>query len=94
MIDLCSPHSSADEDATKGKWVRVDRDLNLQAGMWHLVRLNLFSAIVPRAHMHVLSLYIIVALAASTFRSLRISPCYLRTRLSQSRHRARTPGTE
>ncbi|KZV63009.1 Metallo-dependent phosphatase [Peniophora sp. CONT] len=36
MIDLCSPHSSADEDATKGKWVRVDRDLNLQAGMWHL----------------------------------------------------------
>ncbi|KAI0028898.1 Metallo-dependent phosphatase [Vararia minispora EC-137] len=36
MFDLCTPRSSKEDDAVKGKWVRVDRDLNLQAGMWHL----------------------------------------------------------
>ncbi|ETW79354.1 hypothetical protein HETIRDRAFT_64651 [Heterobasidion irregulare TC 32-1] len=34
--DLCSPASSKEEDAIKGKWVRVAPDLNLQSGMWHL----------------------------------------------------------
>ena len=36
--DLCSPASSKEEDAIKGKWVRIAPDLNLQSGMWHLVR--------------------------------------------------------
>lgn len=38
MIDVCAPSSSTSDDAIKGKWVRVPRDLNLQSGMWHLVR--------------------------------------------------------
>jgi hypothetical protein len=38
MVDLCVPSSSSSENAIKGKWVRVPRDLNLQSGMWHLVR--------------------------------------------------------
>ena len=36
FVDMCSPSASA-EDAIKGKWVRVERDLNRQTGMWHLV---------------------------------------------------------
>jgi hypothetical protein len=39
FYDLCTPHSSSADDAVRGRWVRVDRDLNMQAGMWHLVRL-------------------------------------------------------
>ncbi|KAI9435260.1 Metallo-dependent phosphatase [Lactarius indigo] len=35
--DVCAPSSSTSDDAVKGKWVRVRRDLNLQAGMWHLL---------------------------------------------------------
>jgi hypothetical protein len=38
LIDLCAPPSSTSDDAIKGKWVRVPRDLNFQSGMWHLVR--------------------------------------------------------
>jgi hypothetical protein len=38
VIDLCTPSSPTSDDAIKGKWVRVPRDLNLQSGMWHLVR--------------------------------------------------------
>ncbi|THH19807.1 hypothetical protein EW146_g1433 [Bondarzewia mesenterica] len=34
--DLCAPASSKEDDAIKGKWVRVAPDLNLQSGMWHL----------------------------------------------------------
>lgn len=30
--DLCAPKSTSEEDAVKGKWVRVPRDLNLEAG--------------------------------------------------------------
>ena len=37
MLDLCAPSSSTSDDAIKGKWVRVPRDINLQSGMWHLV---------------------------------------------------------
>ncbi|KAI0291650.1 Metallo-dependent phosphatase [Multifurca ochricompacta] len=37
MIDMCTPSSSTSDDAIKGRWVRVQRDLNLQAGMWHLL---------------------------------------------------------
>jgi hypothetical protein len=37
-LDLCVPSSSSLDNAIKGKWVRVPRDLNLQSGMWHLVR--------------------------------------------------------
>ena len=38
---MCEPGSSAEKDAIKGKWVRVDRDLNLEAGIWNLVRFRL-----------------------------------------------------
>lgn len=30
--DLCAPKSTSEEDAVRGKWVRVPRDLNLEAG--------------------------------------------------------------
>ena len=32
--DTCTPHSTTEQDAIRGKWVRVARDLNLEAGMW------------------------------------------------------------
>lgn len=38
--DMCAPKSSKEDDAIKGKWVRVEPDLNIQAGMWHLVSLR------------------------------------------------------
>lgn len=38
MAYLCSPHTTVEEDATKGKWVRVGRNLNFQSGLWGLVR--------------------------------------------------------
>ncbi|KAG6331867.1 hypothetical protein ID866_7223 [Astraeus odoratus] len=34
--DLCAPDTTVEQDAVKGKWVRVDRDLNMQSGMWTL----------------------------------------------------------
>jgi hypothetical protein len=37
MLDMCVPSSSTSDDAIKGKWVRIPRDLNLQSGMWHLL---------------------------------------------------------
>ncbi|KAH9990180.1 Metallo-dependent phosphatase [Russula vinacea] len=37
MLDVCAPSSSTSDDAIKGKWVRIPRDLNLQSGMWHLL---------------------------------------------------------
>ena len=44
MASLCAPRSSKEEDAIKGKWVYVARDLNRQSGLWHLVILGMFSA--------------------------------------------------
>jgi hypothetical protein len=38
MAQLCYPHSTVEQDAIKGKWVRVENDLNMQSGLWHLVR--------------------------------------------------------
>ncbi|KAJ7588171.1 Metallo-dependent phosphatase-like protein [Mycena floridula] len=32
--DLCAPASTTEQDAIKGKWVRVERNLNLEAGYW------------------------------------------------------------
>lgn len=32
--DTCAPRSTIEQDAIKGKWVRVARDLNLEAGIW------------------------------------------------------------
>ncbi|KAG5647444.1 hypothetical protein DXG03_009374 [Asterophora parasitica] len=32
-MDLCAPKSSPEQDAIRGKWVRVKRDLNLQGGV-------------------------------------------------------------
>ncbi|KAI0271916.1 Metallo-dependent phosphatase [Russula aff. rugulosa BPL654] len=37
MVEMCAPSSSTSDNAVKGKWVRVPRDLNLQSGMWHLL---------------------------------------------------------
>ncbi|KAL4078830.1 Metallo-dependent phosphatase-like protein [Scleroderma yunnanense] len=34
--DLCAPATTVEKDAVKGKWVRVDRDLNFQSGLWSL----------------------------------------------------------
>ncbi|KIK90771.1 hypothetical protein PAXRUDRAFT_831401 [Paxillus rubicundulus Ve08.2h10] len=34
--DLCAPETTIEQDAIKGKWVRVERDLNLQSGIWAL----------------------------------------------------------
>jgi len=31
--DTCAPHSTIEQDAIKGKWVRVARDLNLEGGL-------------------------------------------------------------
>lgn len=36
--NLCAPTTTVEQDAIKGNWVRVDRDLNKQAGLWNLVR--------------------------------------------------------
>ncbi|KAI0054414.1 Metallo-dependent phosphatase [Artomyces pyxidatus] len=36
LTDMCSPSSTKQDDAIKGKWVRVAPDLNRQSGMWHL----------------------------------------------------------
>lgn len=49
MADMCAPSSSTTDNAIKGKWVRVPRDLNLQSGMWHLVRGPLFCLLYPLA---------------------------------------------
>lgn len=45
--DMCSPDTSPEMDAIEGKWVRVDRDLNRETGVWSLVRLSL-GICVPR----------------------------------------------
>ena len=44
MASLCTPRSSKEDDAIKGKWVHVARDLNRQSGLWHLVIFGIFSA--------------------------------------------------
>ncbi|THH09733.1 hypothetical protein EW145_g1812 [Phellinidium pouzarii] len=36
MASLCSPKSTPEQDAIKGKWVRVERDLNKMSGIWSL----------------------------------------------------------
>lgn len=34
--DICAPKTTPEEDALKGKWVRVGKDLNVMTGMWWL----------------------------------------------------------
>ncbi|PAV20053.1 Metallo-dependent phosphatase [Pyrrhoderma noxium] len=36
MTSLCYPKTTPEADAIKGKWVRVDRDLNAMSGIWSL----------------------------------------------------------
>lgn len=36
LYDLCSPTSSAKEDATRGKWERIDKDLSKRIGVYYL----------------------------------------------------------
>ncbi|TFK52074.1 Metallo-dependent phosphatase [Heliocybe sulcata] len=33
---ICRPATTPEQDAIKGKWVRVEHDLNFQSGMWYL----------------------------------------------------------
>lgn len=33
---MCSPATTPEDDKAKGKWVRVDRDLNWKTGIWYL----------------------------------------------------------
>ena len=44
--DLCAPDTTVEQDAVKGKWVRVERDLNLQSGLWSLVRQSIYTDLV------------------------------------------------
>lgn len=39
---LCSPPTTPEEDKLKGRWVRVERDLNVKSGLWYLVSLAFF----------------------------------------------------
>lgn len=43
--NLCDPDSTIEQDAIKGKWVRVERDLNKQSGLWSLVRTTISSGL-------------------------------------------------
>ena len=36
--DICWPKTTAAETASKGKWVRVERNINWRSGAWYLVR--------------------------------------------------------
>jgi hypothetical protein len=46
--DMCQPKSTAEDDAIKGKWVRVKRNLNLELGYWFgsLVSIYLYRNII------------------------------------------------
>lgn len=35
--DICAPASTKEDDAYKGKWVRIPRNLNMQSGLMNLV---------------------------------------------------------
>lgn len=35
---MCYPKSTPEQDAIKGKWVRVERDVNTMSGLYSLVR--------------------------------------------------------
>ncbi|EIN09401.1 Metallo-dependent phosphatase [Punctularia strigosozonata HHB-11173 SS5] len=37
--NMCQPPTSPEKDAIKGKWVRVEGNLNAQSGMWYLLLL-------------------------------------------------------
>lgn len=36
LYDMCSPTSTAKEDAARGKWERIDRDVSKKAGIYYL----------------------------------------------------------
>jgi hypothetical protein len=37
VVQICTPSSTREDDALKGKWVRIERNLNREGGMWNLV---------------------------------------------------------
>jgi hypothetical protein len=45
---LCSPKTTPEDDKLKGKWVRVERDLNMKSGLWYLVSMSPDIIIVHR----------------------------------------------
>jgi hypothetical protein len=36
LVSYCDPRTSPEDDALKGRWVRVERDLNEKTGRWYL----------------------------------------------------------
>jgi hypothetical protein len=36
LVTYCDPRTTLEDDALKGAWVRVDRDLNIKTGRWYL----------------------------------------------------------
>ena len=34
VVGMCEPQSTSEEDATKGRWVRVPRNLNMEASLF------------------------------------------------------------
>lgn len=48
--DICFPDTTKEDDAYKGKWVRVAPSLSAQTSWQSLVRFEVFSAIVEVLH--------------------------------------------
>ena len=34
VAGMCEPHSTSEQDATKGRWVRIPRNLNMEASVF------------------------------------------------------------
>lgn len=79
--ELCSPDSTTEQDATKGKWVRVKRNLNLEASYlsgW-LVRPDITShSFVTTSHFPPSRIYTIVEPAGKISSSSQIFSSYPR----------------
>jgi hypothetical protein len=79
--DLCTPPSTSEKDAIKGKWVMVNRDLNKQFGTWYLVRLFFVDLSASRIHIILHSTSITAVLDVKTSLSSPTSAFYQHARL-------------
>ena len=91
--NLCAPASTSEQDAIKGKWVRVDRNLNYQAGYLagNVVRLLQSGIIISK----MLTSHRISTIAARDDKistSLMNSVCLAKARSRRNYHR--NPGTK
>ena len=34
VVGMCEPHSTSEQDSTKGLWVRIPRNLNMEASIF------------------------------------------------------------